>query len=116
MIPGVVSSARGADLPVAACRSGEVRAARRARRGRASGMVRASGRMQHVVRLALAWLAMSLLAIGPASVAAPFRVEEATIDDLHQAMKAGRLTARQPVEIYLRRTGAYDKQRPAINA
>ncbi len=48
--------------------------------------------------------------------AAPFRVEEATIADIHAAMKAGRLTCRALVEAYLRRIEAYDKNGPAINA
>ncbi len=47
---------------------------------------------------------------------APFRVEEATIADLHAAMKNGRLTCRSLVEQYLRRIDAYDKNGPAINA
>src|SRR5690349_1257667 len=48
--------------------------------------------------------------------AAPFRVEEATIAQLHDAMKAGRLTCRALVEAYLRRIDAFDKNGPAINA
>ncbi|HEY7296297.1 MAG TPA: amidase family protein [Xanthobacteraceae bacterium] len=48
--------------------------------------------------------------------AQPFRVLEATIDDIHAAFKAGTLTARQLVQIYLDRIGAYDKKGPAINA
>ncbi len=41
---------------------------------------------------------------------------EATIAGIHAAMKAGRLTARQLVEMYLARIEAYDKKGPAINA
>jgi amidase len=47
---------------------------------------------------------------------APFRLEEATIADIHAAMKDGRLTCRSLVERYLRRVEAYDKNGPAINA
>ncbi|MBW3563819.1 MAG: amidase [Acidobacteria bacterium] len=49
--------------------------------------------------------------------AAPsFQVEEATIAEIHAAMLAGRLTARQLVETYLERIDAYDKSGPAINS
>jgi amidase len=50
----------------------------------------------------------------PAS--APFRVEETTIAQIHDAMKAGRLTCRALVAAYLRRIDAYDKNGPALNA
>jgi Asp-tRNA(Asn)/Glu-tRNA(Gln) amidotransferase A subunit family amidase len=46
----------------------------------------------------------------------PFRVEEATIAEIHAALKAGRITCRALVEQYLRRIDAYDKNGPAINA
>jgi Asp-tRNA(Asn)/Glu-tRNA(Gln) amidotransferase A subunit family amidase len=45
-----------------------------------------------------------------------FRVEEATIAQIQDALKAGRLTCRTLVEQYLRRIEAYDKNGPAINA
>ena len=45
-----------------------------------------------------------------------FRVEEATISDIHAAMRARRLTCRQLVSLYLARIDAYDKRGPAINA
>ena len=48
--------------------------------------------------------------------AAPFKIEEATIADVHRAMGHGQLTARQLVEVYLKRIAAYDKKGPAINA
>lgn len=50
------------------------------------------------------------------SPAAPFRVEEASIADIHAAMKAGRLTCRALVTAYQRRIEAYDKNGPALNA
>lgn len=50
-----------------------------------------------------------------ASIAA-FNVLETTIDDIHSAYKAGRLTARRLVETYLDRIETYDKKGPAINA
>ena len=46
----------------------------------------------------------------------PFEVEEATIAQVHQAMRAGRLTCRGLVDQYLKRIDAYDKNGPAINA
>src|SRR3954470_6488321 len=52
----------------------------------------------------------------PAATPPPFRVEETTIDDIHAAMKAGRLTCRALVDAYLRRIDAYDKNGPALNA
>jgi Asp-tRNA(Asn)/Glu-tRNA(Gln) amidotransferase A subunit family amidase len=51
-----------------------------------------------------------------AQTPAPFRVEEATIAQIHDALKAGRLTCRALVEQYLRRIAAYDKNGPALNA
>jgi amidase len=51
-----------------------------------------------------------------AQKAAPFEVEEATIAQVHEAMKAGRLTCRALVGQYLKRIEAYDKNGPAINS
>ena len=48
--------------------------------------------------------------------APPFRVEETTIAQIHDAMKAGRLTCHALVDAYLRRIDAYDKNGPALNA
>ena len=45
-----------------------------------------------------------------------FRVVEATIADIHAAYRAGTLTARQLVQMYLDRIAAYDKKGPTINA
>ena len=47
---------------------------------------------------------------------APFNVVEATIDDIHDAYKTGRLTCRQLVQMYLDRIEAFDKKGPNINA
>src|SRR6516164_6515836 len=46
----------------------------------------------------------------------PFRIVEATIDEIHTAFRSGRLTARQLVQGYLDRINAYDKQGPNINS
>ena len=45
-----------------------------------------------------------------------FNVVETTIADIHAAYKAGTLTARQLVQMYLDRIAAYDKKGPAINS
>ncbi len=47
---------------------------------------------------------------------AAFRVEEATIAQVRDAMSAGRLTCRALVDAYLKRIDAYDKNGPGINA
>jgi len=57
-----------------------------------------------------------LVVRGISQTAAPFEVEEATIAQVHDAMKAGRLTCRALVGLYLKRIEAYDKNGPAINA
>src|SRR5262245_61816483 len=44
-----------------------------------------------------------------------FQVVEKTIDDIHTAMKSGKLTSRQLVQAYLDRIYAFDKQGPTIN-
>ncbi|MEP7383543.1 MAG: amidase family protein [Gemmatimonadota bacterium] len=47
---------------------------------------------------------------------APFILEEASIADIHAAMRSGALTCRQLVQGYLRRIEEYDKNGPAINS
>ena len=47
---------------------------------------------------------------------APFRIDEATIADVHRAFRARTLTCRSLVQQYLDRIEAYDKRGPAINA
>jgi Asp-tRNA(Asn)/Glu-tRNA(Gln) amidotransferase A subunit family amidase len=46
----------------------------------------------------------------------PFQVEEASIAQIHEALKGGRITCRALVERYLARIEAYDKNGPALNA
>src|SRR5438128_7953786 len=46
----------------------------------------------------------------------PFHLPEATIEDVHDAYKSGRLTSHQLVQLYLNRIEAYDKKGPSINA
>ena len=45
----------------------------------------------------------------------PFRLEEATIDDIHSAFRSGEITCRRLVELYLARIEAYDKSGPELN-
>jgi amidase len=76
--------------------------------------VRYYARVKHapiIVAIAL------LFIVAPAAQAPPpFEVHEATITQIHDAMKAGRLTCRTLVEQYLRRIDTFDKNGPAINA
>ena len=71
------------------------------------------------------WLAAVLLVLmtqpvfteeTPKATVGDFVVEEATIAEIHEAMKQGRLTARRLVEHYLARIEAYDKQGPSLNS
>jgi Asp-tRNA(Asn)/Glu-tRNA(Gln) amidotransferase A subunit family amidase len=48
--------------------------------------------------------------------ARPFHVLEATIDGIHRAMRAQRLTCTQLVQAYLDRIAAYDQAGPKLNA
>jgi Asp-tRNA(Asn)/Glu-tRNA(Gln) amidotransferase A subunit family amidase len=66
--------------------------------------------------LLLTLTAAPVIAAQPATPAAPFRIEETTIAQLHDAMKAGRLTCHALVDAYLHRIDAYDKNGPALNA
>ncbi len=59
---------------------------------------------------------LPLLLAVPAFAQTSFEVEETTISQVHDAMKAGRLTCRALVDLYLKRIEAYDKNGPAINA
>jgi amidase len=62
-------------------------------------------------------LIVSLAVIAAAAQSpAPFEVQEATIAQVHAALKAGRLTCRGLVEQYLRRIDMFDKNGPALNA
>jgi Asp-tRNA(Asn)/Glu-tRNA(Gln) amidotransferase A subunit family amidase len=67
-----------------------------------------------------------LIVSGIASAASPalaasgdkgtFHLQEATIDDIHEALKSGQITCRGLVQHYLNRIEAYDKHGPALNA
>jgi len=59
---------------------------------------------------------VSLMASPGGATAQRFEVTEASIAEIHAAIAAGQLTARELVQMYLDRIEAYDKQGPAINA
>ncbi len=61
-------------------------------------------------------LAAALVAGVGAQAPPPFSVVEASIADVHAAMRDGRLTCRALVEAYLARIAAYDRNGPALNA
>ncbi len=46
----------------------------------------------------------------------PFRLQEATIADIHSAYSSGALTCRKLVEMYLHRIEAYDEAGPELNS
>ncbi len=50
------------------------------------------------------------------SASRKFKIQEATIADIHAAFQSGELTARELVEMYLARIGAYDQKGPGINS
>jgi Asp-tRNA(Asn)/Glu-tRNA(Gln) amidotransferase A subunit family amidase len=53
---------------------------------------------------------------GSAAESTDFNLMEATIADVHTAMRDGKLTTRRLVEMYLARIDAYDKKGPALTA
>ena len=60
--------------------------------------------------------ASAILFVSSVGVAADFDPYETSVMEIHEAMAAGDVTARQLVEYYLARIEAYDKQGPAINS
>jgi amidase len=50
------------------------------------------------------------------TAAAPFVLEEATVDSIHAAYRSGSLTTTALVQAYLARIAAYDRQGPALRA
>jgi Asp-tRNA(Asn)/Glu-tRNA(Gln) amidotransferase A subunit family amidase len=58
----------------------------------------------------------AILLVSCFGVAADFDPYESSVTEIHEAMAAGEVTARELVEYYLARIDAYDKQGPAINS
>src|SRR5580700_4969868 len=69
----------------------------------------------HAIAIAIA-MSCTAPAQAQTTSAAPFQIMEASIEDIHTALRSGRLTARQLVQGYLDRINAYDKQGPNINS
>jgi Asp-tRNA(Asn)/Glu-tRNA(Gln) amidotransferase A subunit family amidase len=74
------------------------------------------GKMHRVKRSVVLLVALLCVTAPRAQAPPPFQVEEVTIAQIHDALKAGRVTCRGLVERYLRRIEAYDKNGPGINA
>ncbi|MBI2188943.1 MAG: amidase [Acidobacteria bacterium] len=75
--------------------------------------------MRYLRVVTLLLFAMCPAAAPSAQAQAPpgtFRLLEATIDDIHAAFRANRLTCRTLVDAYLRRIEAYDQAGPRLNA
>lgn len=65
------------------------------------------------------FLALAFSFGGPvfnAAIAADWHLLEANIDDIQNAIKSGKTTCREVVQLYLNRIEAYDKKGPALNA
>jgi amidase len=74
-------------------------------------------------RLAAAFaVAVSIILAPPShaqskkTMAPSFQIVETSVDDIHAAMRSGKLTAQQLVQAYLDRIAAYDKGGPNINS
>ena len=72
--------------------------------------------MRVVIKALVCCAVVCVVALPAAQSAPAFEVHEATIAQIHDAMKAGRVTCRTLVEQYLRRIEAFDKNGPALNA
>ena len=64
----------------------------------------------------VALVAVSFMLPGAACAASKFKLEETTIGDVQKAFKSKQLTAKQLVEMYLKRIEAYDQKGPKLNA
>src|SRR6185503_20704143 len=69
-------------------------------------------------RHAGAWTAVAILAVSTIGHAqeVPFRLQEATIESVHRAFAAGRLTCVQLTRLYLDRIEAYNLKGPTLRA
>lgn len=79
-------------------------------------MMRRAGRARgRVGAIATGAAVAAALALAGGAEAA-FEVEETTIAEIHEAMRAGDLSCTELTQAYLRRIDAYDDQGPALNA
>jgi Asp-tRNA(Asn)/Glu-tRNA(Gln) amidotransferase A subunit family amidase len=72
--------------------------------------------MRKGLALALLLFPSAFAAVSVQTQSRSFRLEEATVADIHAAFRAGRLTARQLVQMYLDRIDAIDKTGPKLNS
>ena len=72
--------------------------------------------MIRVTDLFVSLILGATLLVSSVAVSADFDPYEVSITEIHEAMAAGEVTARELVEYYLARIEAYDKQGPAINS
>jgi Asp-tRNA(Asn)/Glu-tRNA(Gln) amidotransferase A subunit family amidase len=79
-------------------------------------------KLAHQMSVVILAIAMAMAACVAPTVAqqsgagsTPFNVVEATVPEIHAAMKASKLTARQLIQSYLDRIAAYDKKGPDLN-
>lgn len=76
--------------------------------------------LRRLVEKAAVWQRRASLPLVPQTPAGEgamrFQLEEASIASIHEAFRAGTLTARALVDRYLARIEAYDKRGPALNA
>src|SRR5579859_7504306 len=69
------------------------------------------------MRLTTVLLTALLTSAAPLPAAeTPFRLLEAGIEDVHSALKSGRVTCRDLTQLYLKRIAAYDKSGPNLNS
>jgi amidase len=74
---------------------------------------------QSMITLAAVWMLIDTSnepEIHAQTIPSRFDVLEATVDDVHEALRAKRTTCRAIVELYLKRIEAYDKAGPRLNA
>lgn len=69
-----------------------------------------------VMAVSLAVAAAPRAGVDAQAPSSTFRLLETTIDDIHAAFRANRLTCRALVEAYVRRIEAYDQAGPRLNA
>jgi len=72
----------------------------------------------HLISIFCLWSSALLPALAAPQAQMPekFQIEEATIAQVHAAMKAKQLTCHDLVDRYLKRIEAFDRQGPALNA
>jgi len=71
---------------------------------------------RHACGLSALLFLVSLFPSKSQSQTKPFHLAEATIQDVQDSYKSGRLTAHQLVQLYLNRIEAFDKKGPSLNA